>query len=758
MAKIREWFPDPVTFLTEEDITIPAANPAGRDVTGPVRIVDAYSQWISTYGAQYAFTNEIPKDQEKDFNFALVVVERGQDITVLTKEFNFVQPPFVPEQSPQPDPIENVFFGRLPIRAISAGDQVSSGSVKGFRNLNFLLAFERPEDLVIVGLIDDAIHIGHRRFRDQDGLSRVDFAWIHDAPWAGQNSVPFGREIPGFLTSLAIENNPNDDDALMRELGLIAQEDRPYLPTSLRLHGSHGTHVADLAAGYEPHHSDALHRRIVAVQLPVFASQDTSGTSLMTSIIAASGYIFARALQMSHHYKVPIPVVVNFSYGFGGGPRIGKHIVERALRKQAEAYRRETALIQSSSHGGVRAPAELVLPAGNGHLSQTHAVGPRPAVGTAPELDFQLRVQPDDRSSSFVEIWFSAKTKEVVITVTPPDGGSRSFEFDLSGPYSNQTSLDSDYVLAERRRDGGQSFEAGTVIARLSLDRPNETPPAARKPHKPPKDEDCTPFWRVVLALGPSKCLKTNQLPCPHGIWKVACKGHLDGRGSVQAWVQRDEAVGGFGVRGRQAYIEDANHQNNRFDQLGDVMVTDHGQPESIVKRNGTVSGIATNPANDASPLLTIGGALWDSDRAAVYSSAGNDKKLSAPHFLAPSDSSRILTGINAAATRNGGQVAMGGTSVAAPQVVRCLADKLNSIDPASYASFNAREFLKDDTIADPESPQRKARPVLRPDPENPERAGNRRVREERVRYKNGLIKAHPDLETQISRGTERKL
>ncbi|WP_299971637.1 hypothetical protein [uncultured Roseobacter sp.] len=758
MAKSREWFPDPVTFLTEDEVTIPPATQGDPDITGRVRVVDAYSQWISTYGAQFAFTNEIPKVDEKDFNFALIVVERNQDIVVLAKDFNFTDPPFVPRESPQSDPIEDVFLGRLPIRASSAGDEISSGSVKGFGNLRFLPEVAEPEKLVIVGLIDDAINFGHRRFRDQHNRSRVDFAWIHDAPWNNPSSVPFGLEVPGLATTLAIQDHPNDDDALMRELDLIATEDRPYLPTSLRLRGSHGTHVSDLAAGYDPDEADAFHRRIVAVQLPTFASQDTSGASLMASIIAAADYIFLRALQMSEHYEVPIPVVLNFSYGFGGGPRNGAHIVERALRKQAETYRRKSAEIASSKHPGISAPAELVLPAGNGHLTRTHAVGSGPEPDQAPTLEFDLRIQPEDRSPSFVEIWFSAKTRSIEVTVTPPHGAPKSFEISVSGPYTNEVSLCNDFVLAEPKLDGSAGFEAGSVVVRFSIDRPNEKPPSARRPHQPPEEEDGTPFWRVVLAIGPSSCLSADQPPCPHGIWSVVCRGHEEGRGEIQAWIQRDEAVGGFGERGRQAYFDDTIYENNRFDEIGDVVVTDEGQPASIVKRDGTVSGIATNPAGEDNPLLTIGGALWDSDRTAVYSAAGNDRERSAPHFLAPSDTSRVLTGIHATTTRNGGQVAMGGTSVAVPQVARCLADELESLEPARYSTFNARNFLKDDTIHDVENPDRKARPVLRPDSQIPERAGNRRVREERVRYENGLIKPHPELAKQTMRQTERKV
>ncbi len=748
MAKTRAWFHDPTSFLTEEELTLPPDPPGGAVRKGKVRIVDAYSQWVASYGAQFAYTEEIPKVNETDFDFALIIVEGNERIEVLTERFDFSNPPFVPLGGSLSPPIEDVFFGRLPIREASAGTDIASGTLGGFgiQPLPLPDAID-PERLVIVGLIDDSIHIGHRRFRDANNLSRVDFAWIHDAPWDEDSATLFGRELNSAQISSAIQEHPDDDDALMRKLGLIPTEDQPYLPTSLKLRGSHGTHVSDLATGYDPDDEDAVNRRIIAVQLPTFASQDTSGASLMTSIIAAARRIFDRALVMSEFQRIPIPVVLNFSYGFGGGPRNGKHIVERALRSMADEYRRETGKIKRPKHASVCAPAEFVLPAGNGHLLKTHAVGPAPQPDGAPSLDFEMRVQPDDRSPSFVEIWFSAKTKHIEVTVAPPNGVSKTLTVDIPSAYNNDVSLDNDFVLAEPKKDGGQGFEDGTAIARISLDRPNEKPAATGTSHPYPTIDDGTPFWRVVLALGPSSCLKADQPACPQGIWKVECRGDAHGRGPVRAWIQRDEAVGGFGTRGRQAYFDDTVYEDNRFDEIGDVVVTDESQPESIVKRDGTVSGIATNLAGEVKPLLAIGGALWDSDRAAVYSAAGNETERSRPHFLAPSDTSRVLTGIHASTTRNGGQVAMGGTSVAAPQAVRCLADALADLSPAAYATFDARTIL-----------QSKAQQVLRPDPQNPERAGNRRIREERVRCDHGLILPHPKLADQIIRRVDRKV
>lgn len=748
MAKARAWFRDDVSYLTEEEIKIPSDPPGGPDRIAKVRIIDSYSQWISTYGAQFAYTEEIPKVDEADFDFALIVVENDDRVEVLTERFDFTNPPFVPLGSNETTPIEDVFFGRLPIRQASAGDNIASGTLGGFGiQIPDLPEAVDPEKLVIVGLIDDSINIGHLRFRDPNNLSRVDFAWIQDAPWDETTNVPFGRELTGAEISYSIQEHPDDDDALMRELNLIAGEDQPYLPTSLKLRSSHGTHVSDLAAGYDPDEKDAINRRMISVQLPTFASQDTSGASLMTSVIAAARYIFDRALAISNKLKFPIPVVLNFSYGFGGGPRNGRHIVERTLRSMADEYRRETAKIKDSKHPGICAPAELVLPAGNGHLMKTHAAGPTPQPKGAPSLDFDMRIQPDNRSPSFVETWFSAKTKHIEVTVTPPNGVSKTLSVDIPSTYGNEVSLDNDFVLAEPRSDNDQEFDKKTVIARISLDRPNEKPAAAGTSHPYPTIDDGTPFWRVVLALGPSSCLNADQSACPQGIWKVECRGDAHGRGPIRAWIQRDEAVGGFGARGRQAYFDDTVYEDNRFDEIGDVVVTDEGQPESIVKRDGTVSGIATNSAAEAMPLLAIGGALWDSDRAAVYSAAGNDTERSAPHFLAPSDTSRVLTGIHATTTRNGGQVAMGGTSVAAPQVVRCLADALADLSPAAYAAFDARTVL-----------QSKARKVLRPDPQKPERAGNCRIREERVRYDDGLITPHPELVNQVKRRIDRKI
>ena len=716
MTSQREWFPDRPEYISVQ---------SDPDTRAPVtyRITDAYSQWIAKHGAKFAYTEEIPKVHDDDFNYVLVIKEKNGVFEFRFEEFDFRSPP-IHHQGADPD--GSAFLGRLPIRHRAAGITGTFNTQSTFLNRSNLLDKLDKKRLVIVGLIDDAINLGHRRFRQGKDQSRIDFAWVQDGinPKT-RTAVSFGREFTGDDIAEAIQMHPDDDDSLMRYLDLIADPDDPYLPTALRLHASHGTHVGDLCAGMDPFHPDAAHRRIIAVQLPALASQDTSGTSLMASVIAAAIYIFDRALVLSQVVGYPIPVVLNFSFGFGGGPRNGAHIVERAIRSVAEQYRKDTKRIEYDTGKYAMAPAELIMPAGNGHLQRNHARSPN---GPKPRLDLRMRVQPQDRSSSFLEIWFPERTENIGIVVTTPDGIEKPFSFNTTSSDFGKYTIENDWVLGLPDPKDPNTYKCDTIVARVSIDKPN----TATNPDR--TDDDPTPFWRVVLSLAPTLCQGEDLPFCPHGIWHIHCKGDEKSVGPIRAWIQRDEAVIGFGERGRQAYFDDDIYEDNRFDDIRDVVVTDTGRPASIVKRDGTVSGIATRePCADPGSVITVGGDLWQDNRAAIYSGAGYDEDHSAPHFLAPSEHSRVLGGILATTTRNGGKVALGGTSVAAPQASRLLAEVLQGLNPDEYNMFDAVGRLTE-----------LAEEVTRPNGAK-ELAGNAVIRKERVKMDWGHLPAAGD-------------
>ena len=143
----------------------------------------------------------------------------------------------------------------------------------------------------------------------------------------------------------------------------------------------------------------------------------------------------------------------------------------------------------------------------------------------------------------------------------------------------------------------------------------------------------------------------------------------------VHAWVQRDDLLYGFPIRGRQAYFN--NDCYVRFDSEGRDNETD--DPACVVQRGSTINAIATGQY----PVV-IGGYLRKEKVAAKYSSSGPvyftgtvNPNPCRPDVMFVSEDSRVHTGVLAAGSRSGSAVAMGGTSVAAPQVARLIADDL---------------------------------------------------------------------------------
>jgi hypothetical protein len=166
-------------------------------------------------------------------------------------------------------------------------------------------------------------------------------------------------------------------------------------------------------------------------------------------------------------------------------------------------------------------------------------------------------------------------------------------------------------------------------------------------------------------------------LLAPAGVWTVQLKNRSLGAGEiVHLWVQRDDSLYGFDLRGRQSYFDDPGYA--RFDNEGrDNEADDLMCP---VRRASTISAIATG----RQPVV-LGGFLRKEMKIAKYSSAGPITPFQAnpvpdpyrPDAIVPTDDTLVHYGLLAAGSRSGSVVALNGTSVAAPQIARKIADDL---------------------------------------------------------------------------------
>jgi hypothetical protein len=511
---------------------------------------------------------------------------------------------------------------------------------------------------VVVGVIDDSIAFAHARFRYAPEASRVEYVWNQDVdalyPTSGAPSamLPYGGElnrdqIDAWLR-VCTHAGAVDEDELYRRCGHETYGNGRHKAIGRRL--GHGTHVLDLAAGYDIAEA-CTDRPIVAVQLPAEVTGDTSGAHLTTYVLHGIWYVLKRADEYAQALGLPaVPVVINLSYGFSAGPHDGSHALEQAIDE----------IIELRAQAG--APLCVVLPSGNTRLVRGHAQVQLKAQAT---LDW--RVLPDDRTPSSMEIW-----------LPPAAASGPGIEVQVRDPNGTLT----------------------PVVARGGL-----FPPPAQQPAPCTIDYRSVPVpggrERIVLLLlptAPVEPLNPNEPVAPAGNWQVTLRNRGVAPLDAHVWIQRDDSPVGYPVLGRQSYFDDPDYV--RFDRQGRRLKYDPPHPfvdpplrDSYVKRTSTLNALATGRRS-----VVVAGFVRSSGDSADYSSMGPivqgpapQRAGYAPDVAAVSDDSPVLDGVLAAGTRSGSVVAMNGTSVAAPQIARYLAD----IIAAEFAG--CREAVRDE-------------------------------------------------------------
>jgi hypothetical protein len=528
---------------------------------------------------------------------------------------------------------------------------------------------------VVVGVIDSGFAFAHRRFRSRDGLTtRIEAFWDQRAGWSAPNPrnvvarargaaqiadvVPYGTELLGGAIDRLLENpRPEvDEDAIYRSL--------QYPGADLR--ASHGTHVLDLACGYGPGDAGPAARlpHIVCVALPRQTTADTAGLSLGVYALDALRYILDRADRL-----VPgANIVVNLSYGNIAGPHDGSSLLEQAIDELVR-LRREP----PRADGRARRSAgrlEVVIAAGNNHLSRCHAQLSLHGGQTSRPLAW--RILPDDATPSFIEVWMrkDAPPARLAVQLATPTGET------------------SDWVepgmVRELRSDDG-------VIASII--------------------HLATGRRRMILVAAAPTVADERRCACaPAGLWQLRIK-RLDSGAepvAIDAWIQRDDNVHGFRRRGRQSYFDDPDYL--RFDAVGRPVEED--QPGSYVRRAGTLNAIGTGEET-----IVVGGYRGSDGAPATYSPRGpeapGDAARAGPDLMSVSERSVTRRGVLGAGTRSGAMVAMNGTSVAAPQVTRWIAEQMAAGEPGTPEALRARA-REDDPDAKPK-PGRGRNPVKPP-------------------------------------------
>jgi subtilisin family serine protease len=486
---------------------------------------------------------------------------------------------------------------------------------------------------VVLGIIDHGIAFANRDFSLQSAAgwtTRIENFWdqAHGYPASpspglirthSPDTFGYGWEIDSPYIN-GVLNFDVDDSEIYSAKNKNREGGWFNYPAAQR-HRAHGTHVLSLLGGKNCANDPASAMPIIAVQLPALPYKDTSGQNLCVHVLNAVEYILEKAGGRR--------TVINISDGAYAGPHDGTSLLEAALDQ-----------IVKTSDGKV----EIVVAAGNQFHEQIHwqdsITKDRPA-------EIFWRVLPDDKTDSHLEIWFDKGTtleqlNSLVVQVESPSGVHKSMQI-----------------------SAGQ-------FAWLNLNNADLPSAAAFFNLSPPNAKDRAIFH---LALGATRSkFPKSQPDAPHGVWKIHIQNSLEAPVKFDAYIERDNpAMGDSGPR-RQSFFVHPLYQRDNAHGCGAKLIDSDSGNTSPIKRLGTLNNIAT-----AEHVRAVGGYVKRSRSVASYSAAGPGRAGTHQNvnYVAPSDESRTTQGILGCGVRSGTHFRMGGTSVAAPQMARAIANAM---------------------------------------------------------------------------------
>jgi len=527
-----------------------------------------------------------------------------------------------------------------------------------------LLAAEHAKTTVVVGVIDIDIGFGHRRFRTHDGRSRVLAAWQQGAPWRDETrpGLPFGEELfEAQINALLGVHGAGalcgslDHDGFYERLGMISH-DRIDGIGALAGRAAHGTHVLGLAAGQDPGDDPAGFSdnvRLLVVNLPPPSFFGEGGAFLdyylsygLQWIVKTHAAIVA-ANRAAGVIETAPPLLVNISFGKQAGAPDPWQDPDTDGTAPGDAL---------AFPAGADAQGRVVLvPAGNDNLERCHA---QFDLADA-EQDLAWRVQPDDETSNFLEIWALPEYRP------GEDGGLPDaplpFEIDLELPDGTRAGFGVPAHRSVRELAGG--------LGRIYCDWVYSDHRAAYR-------------LRYLVCLAPDGLAVPGDPTCrgaPAGQYRLrlrntSCRKRLE----VRARIQTDEATLPSARNARRGYFEDPDYTLFEPDgRLADTFPYPGGRrPVSFdnaspIRRHGTMNAYA---ANDS--VVAIAGFRLSDGRPAPYSATGLGLKDArwgrvAPTAAFPSDDGSAHFGLLSDGARDGSAVAMQGTSFACAAATR---------------------------------------------------------------------------------------
>ena len=535
-----------------------------------------------------------------------------------------------------------------------ANANITLGAVPDLRTEEAVTA--QCESDVVIGVVDNGAAFAHGSLRDSSGIrTRLVTVWNQSRElgefnrdfWCQSSCDWYGAVLPKKQMDDAMcrSQRPGQIDEISCYESLFVDRESQRVLNNRDTHGAAVlTCVAgainpswmitsSLDAAESPRArviDDAASRApVIFVDLPFETTSVSSGRWMPVAALDAVRFIldeanqrYCKKLGTEGFASEPVPVVINISSGSNAGSRDGHSMFESALSELLNAY----------------PTLSVTVAAGNARLSGSHAKRVIPAGQTR---GLVVRIPAAKRGETYVEFWPEWEDQSATESLSIY---ASQLKFSLVTP--NATVLS----LVGSEKDGGALLRDGDgeVVAGL-----NFVVNAVQSVGRPMA-------LLVVAATAPLR-------PYPHapyGDWTVRCHNTTGRNVRIKAWIERDDIV--FGVR---------RPQLAHFCESGNVAPPINkwiDDDRSVVSRYDTFSNLA-----NAKHAFSVGAALGprDDGYASPYSGGGSIDRSVRPLLMARADRSSAKPGMPVFGAYGSARQHMNGTSIAAPQAARWIAN-----------------------------------------------------------------------------------